>query len=101
MRLLVKLVAVLAFAYAMLVGGLAIAMQQPPDAFGAFMAKLPPMAFMVLPFRPLWMNARAGKLSVGQDAPNFSLKTVDGGSQVTLASFRGKRPVVLIFGSYT
>ena len=101
MRLLAKLIAILAAAYATLVGGLAFAMRQPPDAFGAFMAELPPMAFMVLPFRPLWMSARAGKLNIGQDAPDFSLKAVDGGSEVRLASFRGNRPVVLIFGSYT
>ncbi|HLX45521.1 MAG TPA: hypothetical protein VKR43_18880 [Bryobacteraceae bacterium] len=96
-----KIVAVIAAAYAVLVGTLAIAMRQPPDSFGAFMAKLPPVAFMVLPFQPLWMGARAGKLHVGQEAPVFVLKTADGGSEVRLDSFRGKRPVVLIFGSYT
>jgi hypothetical protein len=101
MRPLLKIVAVIAAAYAVLVGTLAIAMRQPPDSFGAFMAKLPPVAFMVLPFQPLWMGARAGKLHVGQDAPVFALKTADGGSEVRLDSFRGKRPVVLIFGSYT
>jgi hypothetical protein len=101
MRMFLKILAVIAAAYAALVGTLAIAMRQPPDTFGAFMAKLPPVAFMVLPFEPLWMGARAGKLHVGHDAPVFSLRTADGNSEVRLDSFRGKRPVVLIFGSYT
>ena len=38
---------------------------------------------------------------VGQEAPDFTLATHDGGKQVTLSDFRGKRPVVLIFGSFT
>jgi hypothetical protein len=101
MRFVAMLIAVLFGAYGSIVGGLAVAMRQPPDSFGQFMAKLPPISFMVLPFRPLWMAARAGKLQVGQNAPDFSLKTADAGSTVSLASFRGKRPVVLVFGSYT
>ena len=56
---------------------------------------------MVLPFESLWMSARAGHLHAGDVAPDFTLKTVDGTAQVTLSSFRGQRPVVLVFGSYT
>ena len=41
------------------------------------------------------------RLKVGDDAPDFSLKTLDGKSTVKLSSFEGKKPVVLIFGSYT
>ena len=41
------------------------------------------------------------KLKVGDVAPDFTLKSLDGPEQVTLSDFRGKRPVVLIFGSYT
>ena len=37
----------------------------------------------------------------GQLAPDFTLKTKDGDRQVTLSEFRGKRPVVLIFGNFT
>lgn len=37
----------------------------------------------------------------GQEAPPFTLKSVDGKHETNLASFRGKRPVVLFFGSYT
>lgn len=48
------------------------------------------------------IQARAGNApKVGQTAPDFSLKTSDGTRTVTLSSLRGKRPVVLIFGSFT
>jgi cytochrome oxidase Cu insertion factor (SCO1/SenC/PrrC family) len=40
-------------------------------------------------------------LRVGDVAPDFKLKTMNGSREVTLSSFKGKRPVVLIFGSYT
>jgi len=43
------------------------------------------------------MNA----LKVGQKAPDFKLKSLDGKSETQLSSFKGKKPVVLIFGSYT
>jgi len=39
--------------------------------------------------------------AVGAEAPNFNLKTREGDRQVELAGFRGKKPVVLVFGSYT
>ncbi len=38
---------------------------------------------------------------VGEPAPDFNLRTKDGTMQVQLSSFRGRRPVVIIFGSYT
>ena len=44
---------------------------------------------------------RAGELKVGDAAADFKLKTTDGKSEVQLSSFKGKRPVVLVFGSYT
>jgi hypothetical protein len=37
----------------------------------------------------------------GQPAPDFTLSTHDGKKQITLSDFHGKRPVVLIFGSFT
>lgn len=37
----------------------------------------------------------------GTVAPDFTLKPTGGGKAVTLSSFRGRRPVALIFGSYT
>lgn len=38
---------------------------------------------------------------VGDEAPGFRLKTLNGQREIELASFRGKKPVVLVFGSYT
>ena len=43
----------------------------------------------------------ATKLKPGDSAPDFTLRTMDGGREVTLSSYRGRKPVVLIFGSYT
>ncbi len=101
MRIALRALLALVAVYFALVAALAITMRQPPDKFGAVMAKVPGMAFAVLPFETLWMNARGGHLTVGDEAPDFTLKTVDGAKQVRLSSFRGKLPVVLVFGSYT
>jgi hypothetical protein len=38
---------------------------------------------------------------VGDPAPDFTLITRDGKSKVALSDYRGKKPVVLLFGSYT
>jgi len=40
-------------------------------------------------------------LAVGDAAPDFTLADPTGKRHVTLSSFQTKRPVVLIFGSYT
>jgi len=37
----------------------------------------------------------------GEPAPDFCLSPPDGGASVRLSSFAGRRPVALIFGSYT
>jgi hypothetical protein len=39
--------------------------------------------------------------AVGDLAPDFTLKTPDGKETIQLANFRGKKPVVLVFGSFT
>ena len=39
--------------------------------------------------------------SVGQAAPDFTLRTHDGKREVSLREYRGKKPVVLVFGNYT
>ena len=39
--------------------------------------------------------------AVGSPAPDFELPLRDGGGIVRLSSFRGDRPVALVFGSYT
>ena len=46
-------------------------------------------------------NRGQGGLQVGVPAPNFALKSLDGESETDLATFRGQRPVILFFGSYT
>ncbi len=38
---------------------------------------------------------------VGDDAPPFRLKSLDGKSETDITDFKGKKPVVLLFGSYT
>jgi hypothetical protein len=38
---------------------------------------------------------------VGQKAPDFTLPTQGGKRQITLSAYRGDRPAVLIFGSFT
>jgi hypothetical protein len=39
--------------------------------------------------------------AVGADAPDFKLPRLGSSEQVQLSSFRGRKPVALIFGSYT
>lgn len=84
-----------------LTAGLYWAMSQPPDTFGRIMARTPMPFMMILPFETLWKHARAGHINPGDPAPDFRLPTVDRANTVQLSSFRGSRPVVLVFGSYT
>ena len=90
-------------AYVVLFGTVAIAMLQPPARFGTFMKHMPPaLVWGGLPAPRMWKWARKGHLSEGDLAPDFSLRTaLDPTRRVTLASYRGQRPVVLVFGSYT
>jgi hypothetical protein len=101
MRIVLKAVMTVALAYVAFLSGIAIAMRQPPDIFGAIMAKMPRIAFMVLPFERLWTSARAGHLHLADLAPDFTLKTSGLDSEMRLSTFRGQSPVVLVFGSYT
>jgi len=87
--------------YVLLAGGLFVAMLQPPAVFGHIMSKLPTVSYFLFPFEPMWLVARRGTLKVGDMAPDFELKTADNSGVVRLASFRGQKPVVLIFGSHT
>jgi len=86
--------------YLALAAGLLVLMRDP-IRFGAVMRHVPDPVMMVFPFKRLWFIARAGRLHLGDAAPNFTLLTSDKARQVELASFRGHRPVALIFGSYT
>ena len=44
---------------------------------------------------------RQGKLQPGDPAPDFELPRVKASQTVRLSSWRGKKPVALVFGSYT
>ncbi len=98
--LLAGLVLVVAL-YGAACAGIYTAMCQPPERFGAIMAHMPDAAFLILPFRPFWMSARAGSLKVGAAAPDFELPTLDHTQTVRLSAQYASKPVVLIFGSYT
>jgi hypothetical protein len=100
-RMLLLLLICLVLLYALASLGLYVAMRQPPEKFGAMMSRMPTVAMIVLPFKPLWMCARAGQLSVGDAAPDFALPTVDQTRTVKLSEEYRARPVVLVFGSYT
>jgi len=39
--------------------------------------------------------------SVGETAPDFALRTVDGGGEIRLSELPGGKPVVLVFGNFT
>ena len=45
------------------------------------------------------LDSKAPK--VGDIAPDFTLYGIEGKDSVTLSEFRGKKPVALVFGSYT
>ncbi|SRR5579871_899123 len=90
-----------AIVYGVACAGIYTAMCQPPERFGAVMSHVPDLAFLILPFRPFWMSARAGSLKVGDRAPDFELPTLDHKSTVRLSAEYASKPVVLIFGSYT
>ena len=89
--------------YVVLFSAVGIAMMQPPERFGAFMRHMPaPVVWGALPAKRMWLWARSGTLAEGDLAPDFSLRTThDRARRVTLSSYRGQRPVVLVFGSYT
>ena len=87
--------------YGIFLAGMFVLMSQPPRRFGRFMRYFPMPAMMLVPFVPMWNIARRGRIEVGEDAPDFSLSTVDRSTEIRLSTFRGDRPVVLVFGSYT
>jgi hypothetical protein len=101
MRTWQKIVLTVVVLYGILCGVALAVMYQTPERFSRVMMHVPDVAFILLPFKPLWFTARAGRLHVGDPAPGFSLPTQDQKNRVQLASFRTAEPVVLVFGSYT
>jgi hypothetical protein len=100
-RILAAVAVILIGAELALCAGAYWAMRQTPDAFGRIVARLPMAVMMAVPFETLWTRARAGRVQAGDVAPDFRLPTLDRQAVVQLSSFRGDRPVVLVFGSYT
>jgi hypothetical protein len=102
MKWLLRAFVAIAVLYTALFVVVGIAMLQPPVRFGQFMKRMPPaLVWGLLPAQRMWLRARGGNLSVGQEAPDFTLPRQDHRGNVTLSSHRGSRPVVLVFGSYT
>jgi len=72
----------------------------PPDS---------PLTMQDVLASPLYRNLSTAKLSVGDSAFPFTLPLLDlsagmpraTGKTISLESFRGVKPVALIFGSYT
>jgi hypothetical protein len=87
--------------YLLFVGAMFGAMQRTPTEFSRFMMKVPMPLMMLTPFPPLWAQARGGTLKPGEMAPDFNLPRQGTGERVLLSEFRGEKPVVLVFGSYT
>ena len=100
-RIWTRTIAALAAAWVLLCAGFYLAMRQPPSVFGQVAKRLPMPLMMVLPFETMWNHARGGTVQIGMAAPEFTLPTLDHSQRVSLSSFRGSRPVVLVFGSYT
>jgi hypothetical protein len=101
MRIWQKTLLTIVALYGILCAAALAVMYQTPERFSRVMIHVPDVAFIILPFKPLWFTARAGRLHVGDTAPGFSLPTQDQKNSVQLASFRTAEPVVLVFGSYT
>jgi hypothetical protein len=99
---LVRLALTAVACYAALFGTVLFAMNQTPGHFGQFMRHMPGvLVWGALPAQRMWLWSREGTLKEGDEAPMFTLSTYNHQSQVSLASYRGDRPVVLVFGSYT
>jgi hypothetical protein len=100
-RALGAAVAVVAVAWLGFLGLVYKKMNASPEEFGMFMSNMPMPGYFVLPFETLWSRARSGTVQVGDTAPDFKLSRLDKSGEVQLSSFRGSKPVVLVFGSYT
>jgi hypothetical protein len=95
------IVLALALAYFGFAGFIWWAMHQPPEKFAHVMARMPGIAYPMVPFETMWTRARAGTLKAGDLAPDFSLLKQDKTETLQLSSLASRQPVVLVFGSYT
>jgi len=76
-------------------------MHRTPEQFASVMMHLPWEVFLICPFETMWTQARAGTVHIGDQAPDFTLTTVDKTGAIHLAELNKSQPVVLVFGSYT
>ena len=62
-------------------------------------------AKFIIKFRSKLMKQQKGLNQLapkaGDTAPDFTLSDISGTESITLSDFRGKKPVALVFGSYT
>ena len=100
-RRLAWIAGVLAVVWLGFVGFVDWAMHQPPEKFGHVMARMPMPAYFLFPFETMWNQARHGSLKLGDEAPDFTVRTLEARTPVQLASLWASQPVVLVFGSYT
>jgi hypothetical protein len=77
------------------------AMHQPPEVFGHVMMRMPMPAYFLFPFETMWTQARHGQVDPGNQAPSFTLNSLETHEPVQMNSLWSARPVVLVFGSYT
>jgi Peroxiredoxin len=64
-------------------------------------AQGPPVQASAEAYKALPSEVRDGKLKPGDPAMDFTLKIRHSGKTVRLSRHKGKRPVALVFGSYT
>jgi hypothetical protein len=100
-RRLAIVATIVLLAYCTALVGFDYAMHQPPQSFSRLMMHAGPAPFLLFPFETMWKHARSGGLQIGDTAPDFTLPLLNQPEQVRLSSFRGVKPVVLVFGSYT
>jgi hypothetical protein len=100
-RRLITTLGVLAVAWLGFIAFIDWAMHQTPEKFGGVMARMPMPAYFLFPFETMWLQARAGTLNAGDQAPDLMVKTLETKSPTQLASLWASKPVVLVFGSYT
>jgi hypothetical protein len=101
MLILLQIAAGLAVLYLALLAAAFVIMRLPPARLARIVSLIPEAVHATGPYRLFWLAARGGRLRMGDAAPDFDLETVEKNSRVRLSTFRGHKPVVLIFGSYT
>lgn len=77
------------------------ALLNPPRPPGGGMGKMPTKATLLKGLATGELGSASEGPKLGQRAPDFTLVTHDGRRTVTLSKFKNRKPVVLVFGSFT